>query len=217
MNIVSVLVVDDHPLYRNGVRASLAGQADMEVVAAVGSAGEALAVCRAACPQVILLDINLPDMSGIQAARDILALCPTCAVIALTAYDDEAYMIAVAESGARGYLLKSATDAEIVSAVRAVATGGSVFAPAVTMALLRHARGESGREDFGLTEREVEVLQHAAAGLTNREIAHRLGISERTAQAHLSHIFNKMGATSRPEAVTLALRHSLITLEKAGQ
>jgi DNA-binding NarL/FixJ family response regulator len=216
MESILVLVVDDHPLYRDGVRSSLLGHLDIEVVAAVGSAGEALSACRAACPQVVLLDINLPDMNGIQAAKEILALCPGTSVIALTAYDDEAYMIAVAESGARGYLLKSATDAEIVSAVRAVAAGGSVFAPAVTMALLRHARGESGREDFGLTEREVEVLQHAASGLTNREIAHRLGISERTAQAHLSHIFNKMGATSRTEAVTLALRHGLITLDKTG-
>jgi DNA-binding NarL/FixJ family response regulator len=213
MDPVTVLVVDDHPLYREGVQAALSGQVDLVVVGAAGNAAETLAICRAACPEVILLDINLPDMSGIQAAREILALCPDCAVIALTAYDEDAYMIAVAESGARGYLLKSATDAEIVNAVRAVSTGGSVFAPAVTQALLRHARGETGLEDFGLTEREIEVLQHASIGLTNREIAHRLGISERTAQAHLSHIFNKMGATSRTEAVTLALRHGLITLQ----
>ncbi len=217
MNPISVLVVDDHPLYRNGVRAALLGHGDILVLGAVGSAGEALIACRVGCPNVVLLDINLPDMSGIQAARHILEQCPSTAVIALTAHDDEAYMVAVAESGARGYLLKSATDGEIVSAVRAVAEGGSVFAPAVTQALLRHARGENHREDFGLTEREIEVLRHAASGLTNREIAHELGISERTAQAHLSHIFNKMGATSRTEAVTLALRHGLITLDEAGR
>jgi DNA-binding NarL/FixJ family response regulator len=213
---IDVLVVDDHPLYRDGVVSALAGQPDLVVVGAAGSAREALARCRAECPAVVLLDINLPDGNGIQAARDILALCPDTRVVALTAHDDEAYVVAVAEAGARGYLLKNATDVEIVSAVRAVAAGGAVFAPAVTQALLRHARGEAGRPDFGLTERELDVLQQAAAGRTNREIARALGISERTAQAHLSHIFDKLDAASRTEAVTIALRHGLINLGEGG-
>lgn len=208
-----VVIVDDHPLYRQGVQAALTGQPDLVVVGAAGSDAEALAACRLACPDVVLLDINLPDGNGIQTAAGILAECPDCGIIVLTAYDDEAYMLAAAESGARGYLLKSATDDEIRAAVRSVAAGGMVFAPEVTRALLRRARGEGVRPDYGLTEREREVLRETAAGRTNREIARRLGISERTAQAHLSHIFDKLDATSRTEAVTLALKHGLIELE----
>jgi DNA-binding NarL/FixJ family response regulator len=212
---ITVLIVDDHPLYRHGVQAALADQPELKVLAAVGTAAEALAACRTACPAVILLDITLPDTHGVQAARELLALCPAVGVIALTAHDEEAYMVAMAEAGARGYLLKSATDAEIVSAVRTVAAGGAVFAPEVTLALVRRSRGEGGPVDFGLTQRERDVLQLAATGLTNREIARRLGISDRTAQAHLSHIFNKMNAASRTEAVTMALRNGLIELDES--
>jgi DNA-binding NarL/FixJ family response regulator len=211
--MISVLIVDDHPLYRQGTRNALGAAPDVDVVAAVGTAAEALTRCRLGCPDVVLLDINLPDKSGIDTAREIAALCPASGVIALTAHDDDAYVLALAEAGARGYLVKSATDDEIVRAVRAVAGGGTSFAPQATEALLRRARGQAEGPDFGLTERECEVLQAAASGLTNREIGHRLGISERTAQAHLSHIYDKLGAASRTEAVTVALRHGLIELD----
>jgi DNA-binding NarL/FixJ family response regulator len=213
---IQVLIVDDHPLYRSGVQAALTGPEDVRVTAAVGSCAEALAACREACPDLVLLDVNLPDGNGIEAAARILRDCPGCGVVLLTAYDDDAYVLAAAEAGAKGYLLKSATDAEILAAVRTVAAGASAFSPAVTLALLRRARGETARPDFGLTEREREVLGEAAAGRTNREIARRLGISERTVQAHLSHIYDKLDAASRTEAVTLALKHRLIALEDAA-
>jgi DNA-binding NarL/FixJ family response regulator len=213
---IRVLIVDDHPLYRRGIHHTLTGQSGIEVVSELGYAEEALQHCRERCPDVVLLDLNLPDRSGLELAEEIREVCPSVAIIALTAHDDEAYVLALAEAGARGYLLKTATDGEIVGAVRTVAAGGSVFAPAVTEALLRHARGEAALRDFGLTDREREVLRHAAAGLTNRQIGHRLEISERTVQAHLSHIFDKLDVASRTEAVTVALRHGLIQLEEDG-
>lgn len=211
MSPISVLVVDDHPLYRRGIRMALSAQPDVVIADEVGTAAEAVDRCRTLEPDVVLLDLNLPDGSGIDAARTIFAECPATRVIALTAYADDAYVLALADAGARGYLLKSSTDAEIVGAVREVAAGRSAFTGAATDALLKRARGET-RDLDDLTEREREVLQHVATGLTNREIGHALGISDRTAQAHLSHIFEKLGVASRTEAVTVGLRRGLIRL-----
>jgi DNA-binding NarL/FixJ family response regulator len=213
---IRVLIVDDHPLYRRGITGALAGQPGITIVGEVGSATDAIAHCRRHCPDVVLLDINLPDRSGLEVAREIRALCAPTAVLVLTAHDDEAYILALAEVGARGYLLKTATDEEIVAAVRTVATGGAVFAPAVASVLVRRARGEATARDSGLTDRERQVLRWAARGQTNRQIGHALGISERTVQAHLSHIFDKLDVASRTEAVTVALQHDLIHLDEDG-
>jgi len=205
-----VLIVDDHPLYRRGTRAALEGRPGIEVVDAVGTASEALAACGALEPDIVLLDINLPDRSGIEVAREMRVTMPRVGVIALSAYDDEAYILALAEAGVRGYLLKTATDGEIASAVLAVAAGGSVFALAVTEALLRHAMRGEVAEERRLTERELDVLRCLAEGRTNRDIGRRLGISERTVQAHLSRVFGKLGVGSRTEAVAVALKDGLI-------
>jgi DNA-binding NarL/FixJ family response regulator len=207
---IGVLIVDDHPLYRQGISAALADRPGIRTVGAVGTAAEALAVCARERPDVMLLDVNLPDRSGIEVAHAARLACASTRVIALTAYDDEAYILALAEAGVRGYLLKTATDAEILAAVRAVAAGGSVFAPAVTEALLRHAREDTSARDHGLTQRELEVLRLVATGLTNRDIGHRMGISGRTVQAHLSHIYGKLGVVSRTEAVTVSIRDGLL-------
>ena len=215
MTTISVLIVDDHPLYRRGIRTALAGQTDIAISAEVGTAAEAVESCRTLKPDVVLLDLNLPDSSGIDAARTIRAECPSVRVIALTAHSDDAYVLALADAGARGYLLKNSTDAEIVGAVRSVAAGRSAFTGAATDVLLRRARGDAGPLD-DLTEREREVLQQVAAGLTNREVGHALGISDRTAQAHLSHIFEKLGVASRTEAVTVGLKRGLIRLVEGG-
>ena len=212
MKAITVLIVDDHPLFRRGIRTALASQPDLRVIGEVGGVADALATCRATRPDVVLLDLNLPDGSGVDAARSLRVECPATAVLILTAHDDAHYVMAIAEAGARGYLLKSATDAEICGAVRTVAAGDSVFAAEVTDVLLRHARGEPMTPIDALTAREREVLRSAAVGHTNREIGAALGISERTAQAHLSHIFDKLGVASRTEAVTVAMRHGLIDI-----
>lgn len=209
--------MDDHPLYRRGIHAALDGRPEIRVVGAVGTAAEALAVCERERPDVMLLDVNLPDRSGIEVARAARDASPATRVIALTAYDDEAYILALAEAGVRGYLLKTATDAEILAAVRAVAAGGSVFAAAVTEALLRYARDDTAGHDLALTERELEVLRHVATGLTNRDIGRHMGISGRTVQAHLSHIYGKLGVASRTEAVTVSIREGLLRVAPAAQ
>ena len=205
-----MLIVDDHPLYRRGTRSALEGEEGVEVVGAVGTGREAIEVCRSLSPDVVLLDINLPDSSGIDVAKAIKAEDAAVEIVALTAHDDEQYILPMIRSGARGYLLKTATDAEIVSSVRAVSAGGSVFATEVTEALLLHASDLARIRDFGLTNRESQVLKHVANGLTNREIGAEMSISERTAQAHLSRIYDKLGVTSRTKAVALALQEGLI-------
>jgi len=212
MNAISVLIVDDHPLFRRGIRTALDSEPGIHVIADVGSAGEAMAVCRAEPPDVVVLDVNLPDRSGIEVAREMREECPGVGVLILSAYDDERIVLAAADAGADGYLLKDSTDDEISRAVRAVASGESVFATRVTRTLLRRARGEVAPAYGGLTERERDVLRAVAVGGTNRQVGHDLGISERTVQAHLSHIFGKLGATSRTEAVTIALREGYVTL-----
>jgi DNA-binding NarL/FixJ family response regulator len=212
MQRTTVAIVDDHPLYRKGVRAAMAGHDDIVVVATVGTAAEALTLCESGNVRVFLLDLNLPDTSGIEAARRIRELCPDASVIALTAHDDDQHVIAMAEAGAVGYLLKTASDADIVGAVRDAVAGRSSFDPAVTGALLRRFRGPEGEPEAALTDREKEVLAKAAEGLTNRQIGKRLDISERTVQAHLSHIFDKLGVGSRTEAVTAGLKRGVIEL-----
>jgi DNA-binding NarL/FixJ family response regulator len=213
---VRVLIVDDHPLYRGGTQAALASRPGMEVVGAVGTAAEALRACRELAPDIVLLDINLPDRSGIEVAREMRSLMPDVGVIALSAYDDEAFILALAEVGVRGYLLKTATDGEIASAVQAVAAGGSVFAASVADALVRHSMRGDAAEENALTERESAVLTYVAEGLSNREIGRRLGISQRTAQAHLSRVFHKLGVGSRTEAVAVALKEGLVKVPEVG-
>ena len=216
MNEFRLLIVDDHPLYRQGIRSAFDRAPDARVVAEVGTAEAAIAHCRDAAPDVVILDINLPDRNGVEVARELRSVAPQTGILVLSAHDDEPYVLALAEAGARGYLLKTATDDEIVNAARAVAAGDSVFAPQVTEILLRRVRGEIPPIPEDLTPREREVLRQVSAGRTNREIGHRLGISERTAQAHLSHVFDKLGVSSRTEAVTVALRSGLIDLEDDG-
>lgn len=182
----------------------------MTVVGAVGTGHEAVELCRELAPDVVLLDVNLPDRSGVEVAKDIKADNADTHIIALTAHADEQYILPLIRSGAKGYLVKTATDAEIISSVRAVSAGGSVFATEVTEALLLHAYDLDRKADFGLTEREKQVIQHVANGLTNREIGLEMSISERTAQAHLSHIYDKFGVTSRTKALALALREGLV-------
>lgn len=214
MERIGIVLVDDHPLYRRGLRAALVADPEFEVLGEGATAGDALSLCQVVRPQVLLLDLNLPDMSGVDATRRIAAECPDTAVVALTAHREDALMLAVAEAGAKGYLLKEATDREIASAVKSVAAGGTAFDPAVTQAFLRRSRIRAGGSGAALTDREKAVLAAAAKGLTNRQIGHALGISERTAQAHLARVFEKLDVASRTEAVTLALRQGLIELEE---
>ena len=206
MPIVRILTVDDHPLMRAGVEAVLGAHPDLVVVAEAGTADEAVAAFREHRPDVTLMDLGLPDRSGVEATRDILALDPDARVLALTTYDGDEDIYRALEAGAAGYLLKDMLRTEIADAVRAVAAGRRVVPPGVAARLA---------EQFpraGLTDREREVLAAAADGLSNQQIADRLGIALGTVKVHVRHVLDKLDAPDRTAAVTAALRRGLLHL-----
>ena len=218
MTEIKVLLADDHVLVREGTSGLLEREHDLKVVAEAGDGEEAVRLATLHRPDVILMDIAMPTLNGIEATRQIKALMPDTAVLVLTAYDDDQYVFALLEAGAAGYLLKDVRGRDLVEAVRAVHAGESVLHPVIARKVIdRYARppGEATQESepAALSERELEVLTLAGKGLSNREIADNLVLSARTVQAHLSTIFAKLGVGSRTEAVVLALRQGWLTLE----
>jgi DNA-binding NarL/FixJ family response regulator len=213
------VLADDHAVVRKGIREFLEETGQVQVVAEATSGAEAVALTLEHRPDVAVLDIQMPEMNGIEATRQIKAQAPEVRVLVLTAYDDDPYIFAMLQAGASGYVLKTAPSAELVRAVRAVAHGESALDPAVTakvMAQLATGKPFGAQAAVeGLTERELEVLRLAARGHTNRAIGHKLGISDRTVQGHLANIFGKMGVSTRTEAVLLAMKQGWITLDEA--
>ncbi|MDH6110738.1 DNA-binding NarL/FixJ family response regulator [Kitasatospora sp. MAP12-15] len=209
-----VMVVDDHPAMRLGVRAMLDGCADLRVVAEAAQDGEALRLLRelpgAERPAVVLLDLDLGGgvFQGVALLRALLAEPDPPAVLVLSAYGSEPDILAVIDAGAAGYLGKEAAAEELVAAVRTVAQGGSVLSPWAAGRLMRRMRGGSP----SLSKREIEVLQLLADGLSNRQISARLFISEATAKSHLTNIYGKLGVESRGAAVAVALRQGLLRM-----
>jgi len=214
---IRVILADDHAVVRQGIRQFLEEAGDIEVVAEAGDGAEALRLVEAHQPDVAVLDIRMPEMTGVEAARRIKERFPRVRVLVLTAYDDDPYVFALLQAGADGYVLKTASGDELVRAVRIVHQGGTALSPEIAAKVVRQA--VSGRPEGAsdqvepLTEREVEVLRLAARGLTNRAIGHALGISHRTVQGHLASIYGKLGVSSRTEAVTEALRRGWIVIE----
>jgi NarL family two-component system response regulator LiaR len=222
MDKIRVMLVEDHVLVREGTRELLDREEDMDVVAEAGDGEEAVLLDSEHCPDVILMDIALPKLNGIETTRRIKAANSKAAVLVLSAYDNDEYVFAFLEAGAAGYLLKDASAEELVKAIRAVYAGESVLHPIVTRKVVdyfsRYAveQRTSQREESvpaHLTERELQVLKLAAKGMTNREIAGELSISARTVQVHLSNIFGKVGVGSRTEAVLYAVREGWLRLE----
>ena len=218
MSRIKIMLAEDHVLVREGTKEMLDREEDMEVVAEAGDGEEAVRLVSEHDLDIVIMDIALPKLNGIEATRQIKEISPDTAVLVLTAYDDDEYVFALLEAGAAGYLLKDVSTNELVEAIRAVQAGESMLHPAIARKVVnRFSRQvEEGREEAPfeeLTEREIEVLQLAGKGITNREIADSLSISHRTVQAHLSHIFNKLGVGSRTEAVVYALRKGLLTFE----
>ncbi len=213
-----IMLVEDHVLVREGTKEMLDREDDMEVVAEAGDGEEAVRLADEHALDIVVMDIALPKLNGIQATRRIKSTHPGTAVLVLTAYDDDEYIFALLEAGAAGYLLKDVSTEELVEAIRAVQAGESMLHPAIARKVInRFSRfsEENGRETPSeeLTERELEVLQFAGKGITNREIADRLSISHRTVQAHLSHIFSKLDVGSRTEAVVHALRNGVLSFD----
>ena len=215
---IRILLADDHAVLREGMRNLLQKEEDLEIVGEAGDGEEAIQLAERLSPDVALMDIVMPKLSGIEATRRIKEVSPSTAVLILTAYEDDRYIIGLLEAGAAGYLLKSSRTAELVRAIRAVSAGESVLSPGVTAKLLARVAGsEEGpgwpRAGEQLTDRELEILRLAARGMGNKEIARQLALSVPTVKAHLVNIFNKMGVGSRTEAVMQAVRKGWVELE----
>jgi NarL family two-component system response regulator LiaR len=219
MEKIRVLLAEDHVVVREGTRELIRREQDMEVVGEAGDGEEAIELATKLCPDVVIMDIAMPKVNGIEATKRIKELHPATAVLILTAYDNEQYIFALLEAGAAGYLLKNVRRSELIDAVRAVYAGESVLHPVVTRKVLQRFSGGKGRgtEEGGreiLSEREMEVLRLASKGISNKDIARELVVSARTVQAHLGNIFNKLGVGSRTEAVLYALRKGWFSLEE---
>lgn len=217
---IRVVMADDHVLVRQGIRNILERDGAVQVVGEAGNGHEAVALVARLRPDVVLMDIAMPELNGIDATRVIKEQNRDTAVLVLTAYEDDGYIFALLEAGAAGYLLKNSRSDELVSAVKAVHSGESVLSPAVARKVLMRfipaTDGPARPELDALTEREIEILRLAAAGLPNKAIASQLDLSPRTVQLHLAHIFEKMGVASRTEAVVNALKHGWLHLEEIG-
>ncbi|GAB4202211.1 MAG: response regulator transcription factor [Roseiflexaceae bacterium] len=208
---IRVVVADDHNVVRAGIRELLADEPDIEVVGEARNGRDAVDIALARRPDVVVMDINMPVLSGVEATRQIRAVAPEVRVLVLTSYQDDPYIYGLLDAGASGYLLKTAEDQEIVRAVRVTAAGQAVIDPAVAPRLLARLIRPAAASG-ALTERELEVLRLAGHGQSNKQIGAALQISDRTVQNHLANIYGKLGVASRTEAVTTALQRGLITL-----
>lgn len=214
---IRVLLADDHAVVRKGIRQFLEESGDIEVLAEADDGAEALRLIEERRPDVVVLDIRMPEMTGVEATQRIKTHFPNVRVLILTSYDDDPYVFALLQAGADGYVLKTANGDELVRAVHTVHQGESALSPAIASKVVRQAmsgRPEGAGEQIEtLTGRELDTLRLAAQGLTNRAIGRELSISHRTVQGHLQSIYGKLNVGSRTEAVTEALRRGWIVID----
>ena len=216
MEKIRLLIADDHPTFLEGLSRLLQDEEDLECIAKSTDGVETIKLAKELEPDVAIIDVSMPNLNGIEAAKQIKAACPTTAVLMISGFEYQSYIVASLQAGARGYMSKNAPLNEIVSAIRLVHKGGSVLDLKDTDKVVRYltARGGSNKIDFEqLQSRELEVLKLAAKGMSNKEIAKELFISERTVQTHLVNIFRKLGVGSRTQAVLDGLRKGWLTLD----
>jgi DNA-binding NarL/FixJ family response regulator len=201
------LIVDDHPLFRDGLRGLLESVADLEVAGEASTGEQAVSLAHALQPDVILMDLNLPGLHGIEATRNIVRDSPRANVLVVTMYEDDESVFSALRAGARGYLLKGASQAETLRAIRAVANGEAIFGPSIAARVMRYFAAPALREPQlfpELTDREREILQRIAHGATNEMIADQLVLSLKTVRNHVSNICGKLQVADRAQAVIRA-------------
>lgn len=217
---IHLLLVDDHVMLRQGTAELLQREPDLKVIGEAGNGREAIEMAEAWRPDIVVMDVHMPVLSGVEATRRIRTTLPQVQVLVLTAHNDMQYVFALLEAGASGYLLKTAPIHELVKAIRLVRAGESPLDPAIARKVVAQRKGENALAEYAaanpgledLTPRELEVLQMLAHGLNNRAIAEEMYVSDRTVQAHLTSIFAKMHVSSRLEAVLAGIRHGWLTL-----
>lgn len=214
---IRIALCDDHAVVRSGLRRILEAESDLEVVAEAGTADEAVAVARETQPDVFVMDVGLPDRSGIAATADVCKVSPATKVLVLTVHDDVAYLRRAFDAGAAGYLVKEAADIELVQAVRQVAKGKQYVHPTLGAALLAPDAATARPAGPGgeLSEREVEILGFIANGLTNAEIAKQLYVSVRTVETHKAHIHQKLDVRTRAELVRIAREAGVLEADES--
>jgi DNA-binding NarL/FixJ family response regulator len=222
-NEITILLAEDHVVVRESIRQALEKNRGFKVIGEASNGAEAVEMARRLKPDVIIMDISMPELNGIEATKQIKAFQPSTAILILTAYDYEQYIFPLLSAGAAGYLLKDVTSRELIEAIQTVHSGESVLHPAVARKVLQRFRQEDTEQKKEeqakdlLTDREVDILKMAANGLNNKDIAKELSVSVRTVESHLGTIFNKMGVGSRTEAVIRGMKKGWFTLDDISQ
>ncbi len=207
--VIRILIADDHPVVRTGLEGMLASQPEFEVIGAASNGKQALELAERLRPDVVLMDLRMPELDGVAATTEIRRRLPQVQVLVLTTYDSDADILRAIEAGAIGYLLKDAPREDLFRAIRAAARGESFLAPAVAARLMGRMRAPA--EEM-LSAREIQVLTMVAQGASNKEIGRQLHISEATVKTHLLHIFGKLGVNDRTQAVTVAAQRGIVHL-----
>jgi NarL family two-component system response regulator LiaR len=213
MDIVNILIVDDHTLFRTGVRKMLEAEADMRVVGEAATGREALDQARELVPDIVLMDIRMPDLDGVKAARTLHREMPHVGIIFVTMFEDDEFVFKGLQAGGRGYILKDAGPDTMLRAIRAVAHGESLLGPTIAQKVMRQFSALPGKQTplvDDLTPRELQVLTLIAEGMGNREIAQELVISEKTVKNHINNVYSKLHVSDRSQAVLYAIRQGLV-------
>ena len=213
---VRIMLADDHPLLRQALRNLLEKQLDFKVVAEASDGEETVRVATEVTPDVVIMDINMPKLNGLEATRRIKAKCPQIAILALTVHDDNEHVLGILEAGASGYLIKTVSASEVVHTVRALVAGETVLSPSISGQIFKYAFQHIAKPlnlDTGnkLAAKELEMLRLVAKGVPNKEIAQRLSLSLNSVKTYLSTVFSKLNVSSRTEAVVVSLRAGILT------